>query len=553
MKIAKRIIAAVSAGTLAVLSLTGSLTHIRSDVTVNAAEKINYAKALQYSLYLYDANMCGKEVEKHSAMNWRKNCHTYDSTVSTPYGKMDLSGGFHDAGDHVKFGLPAAYSATMLGWSYYEFKDAFTKTGQKDHLKTITDHFCDYFRKCTVMNGTDVKAFCYQVGDGNTDHSSWQSPEKDKMSRPAFFATADSPATDVVAETAAALAMNYVNFGNKKDLTAAKALYKFAKNNKKSGHAEQSFYSGTSWLDDLALASVILYKATKDNAYLNDCGKWINDSNWAYTSTYPLCWDSVWPAVNALYAKEWDRVAQNVDATKSQQASGGYCAINDWGSARYNTASQMVGLVYDKHKNSNTYSGWAKGQMEYLFGSNSKNLCYMVGYDNKSVKYPHHRAASGYTGFPSQNRGKAYANVLVGALVGGPDKSGNYYDDPDQYTYTEVALDYNAAFVGALAGLYLKYGSGQKTDTKITGVKNINNNVQTSLPITKSYAAPADGRGDPNNDGKITVRDCALIARKLSIGQVNVIDSIRGDFNSDGKINVRDAAGIAKYLATGKK
>ena len=69
MKIAKRIIAAVSAGTLAVLSLTGSLTHIRSDVTVNAAEKINYAKALQYSIYLYDANMCGKEVEKHSAMN----------------------------------------------------------------------------------------------------------------------------------------------------------------------------------------------------------------------------------------------------------------------------------------------------------------------------------------------------------------------------------------------------------------------------------------------------------------------------------------------------
>ena len=552
MRIFSKLIAAVSAAALSMMSLTSG--HVNTMITASAAEKINYAKALQYSLYLYDANMCGKEVEKHSLLNWRKNCHTYDSSVSTPYGKMDLSGGFHDAGDHVKFGLPAAYSATMLGWSYYEFKDAFTKTGQADHLKTITNHFCDYFRKCTVMNGSDVKAFCYQVGDGNTDHASWQSPEKDKMARPAYFATASNPATDVVAETAAALAMNYVNFNNKNDLTYAKSLYKFAKNNNKSGHAEQSFYTGTSWLDDLALASIILYKATGDKGYQSDCAKWINDSNWAYTSTYPLCWDSVWPAVNSLYAKEWDRVAQNVDSTKSQTANGGYCAINDWGSARYNTASQMVGLVYDKHTKSSKYAGWAKGQMEYLFGSNSKKLCYMVGYDKNSVKYPHHRAASGYNGFPSQNQGKTYANVLIGALVGGPDKSGNYYDDPDKYTYTEVALDYNAAFVGALAGLYLKYGSGQKVDTKIVGAKTSGGSTQdTELKLSKTYPAPADGRGDPTNDGKISVRDCAFIARKLSQGLAGSIDSVRGDYNSDGKVNVRDAAAIAKFLATGKK
>lgn len=79
------------------------------------------------------------------------------------------------------------------------------------------------------MNGSSVQAFCYQVGDGDTDHAIWESPENQTIARPAYFATASNPCTDVVAETAAALAMNYINFKNSEDLTYAKALYEFAK------------------------------------------------------------------------------------------------------------------------------------------------------------------------------------------------------------------------------------------------------------------------------------------------------------------------------------
>jgi len=472
--------AAVSAAVAATALIAPTVVDVQQ---ADAAASINYAKALQYSLYLYDANMCGTEVGEKGLLKWRNDCHTYDSKVSTPYGTMDLSGGFHDAGDHVKFGLPGAYSATMLGWSYYEFKDAFTQTGQAGHLQTITDYFCDFYRRCIVMDGSNVKAFCYQVGDGDADHRSWQAPEKDTMDRPALFATSSNPCTDVVAETAAALAMNYVNFKNPDDLKYAKALYSFAKTNSKQNHSAAPFYSGSCYLDDLALASIILYKATNDSSYKADCGSWIQQSNWAYTTAQPICWDSVWPAANALYADEWNRVAENVDKNKSNTTSEGYYAHANWGSARYNAALQLEGLVYDKHNNSSSYTSWAKGQMEYLFGSNKNNQCYMVGYDSSSVKYPHHRAASGYTDFPSENRGKAYANVLVGALVGGPDNSGNYYDEPDKYEYTEVALDYNACFVGALAGLYLKYGSGQSVDSSVPGTKSGSTPVITTAPI----------------------------------------------------------------------
>lgn len=36
---------------------------------------------------------------------------------------MDLVGGYYDAGDNVKFGLPMAFTTTMLAWSVIEFGD----------------------------------------------------------------------------------------------------------------------------------------------------------------------------------------------------------------------------------------------------------------------------------------------------------------------------------------------------------------------------------------------------------------------------------------------
>ncbi|MBQ7046524.1 MAG: glycoside hydrolase family 9 protein [Oscillospiraceae bacterium] len=524
-KLLNRIKAAVTGIVVAATALV-PMTAVETQV-IEAASSVNYAKALQYSLYLYDANMCGGQVGETSQLNWRDDCHTYDSAVSTPYGTLDLSGGFHDAGDHVKFGLPGAYSATMLGWGYYEFKDAYTKTGQAGHLQTITDYFCDYFKRCTVMSGSSVQAFCYQVGDGDTDHAKWCSPESQTLARPAYFATSSNPCTDVVAETAAALAMNYINFGNSEDLTYAKALYAFAKSNNKANHQSQSYYTGTSYLDDLALASILLYKATNTSSYKSDCANWISQSNYAYTSDYPLCWDSVWPAVNAIYANEWNRVSANVDTNKNSfNTSGGYACRDNWGSARYNTATQLVGLVYDKYKNSSTYSAWAKGQMEYLFGNNSAGYCYMVGYDSNSVTEPHHRAASGYSNFPSENQGVPFKHVLVGALVGGPDSNDSYVDDVEQYKYTEVATDYNAAFVGALAGLYLKYGSGQSIASSVPGVDGGSTQPTTTtttpkVTTTTTTTIKTTTVSTSNNQGGTTTTTTAPSSEGSTVVNVN--------------------------------
>ncbi|KAM1224442.1 hypothetical protein ACFX2G_044297 [Malus domestica] len=37
--------------------------------------------------------------------------------------KLDLSKGMYDAGDHMKFGFPMAYIATVLSWAILEYGD----------------------------------------------------------------------------------------------------------------------------------------------------------------------------------------------------------------------------------------------------------------------------------------------------------------------------------------------------------------------------------------------------------------------------------------------
>ncbi len=270
MKLLKKLTAAA----LSFCTAASCLTFPASSPAVSAAGEladslandsgldIDFARALQYSIYFYDANMCGTEVDENNLYTWRGDCHTYDAKVELVAGIsddftgtnlsqefidkyrdildpdgdgcVDVAGGFHDAGDHVKFGMPENYSAATLGWGYYEFRDAYKKTGQDDHIETILRYFNDYLMKCTFRdNDGTVIAHCYQVGDGDIDHNYWNSPEVDEMGRPAFFLTAEKPQTDYVVSAAASLAINYLNFKDtdpeyaEKSLDYAQALWDF--------------------------------------------------------------------------------------------------------------------------------------------------------------------------------------------------------------------------------------------------------------------------------------------------------------------------------------
>lgn len=61
---------------------------------------------------------------------------------------MNLTGGYYDAGDNVKFGLPMAFSITLLAWNVVEFGDNLQYTGQLQNLLNNIRWGTDYLLRC---------------------------------------------------------------------------------------------------------------------------------------------------------------------------------------------------------------------------------------------------------------------------------------------------------------------------------------------------------------------------------------------------------------------
>ena len=551
-----------------------------AEETTNSVDS-NFAKALQMSLYFYDANKCGYGITDGN-LEWRGDCHVEDAKVPLkPMGEdfkgtnlsqefidknkdildpdgdgtIDVSGGMHDAGDCVKFCLPGSYAASTLGWGYYEFRDAYVDSGQQWHIEDILHWFNDYYLKCTYFdeNG-DILAFCYQVGEGNIDHNYWLTPELQNenlldYARPAYFATEETPASDMCAGVSASLAVNYLNFKDtepeyaKQSLETAIKMYDFAVKT----HTEEDdcvvtslgydggFYTSSYDYDELAWAAVWLYECTGNYDYIEDIirvdetvtgemgahpytgylKRIIKDTGNCWQNIWVHCWDTVWGGVFAKLApitntrRDWyifrwnleywagmrpadaenaefdvtvtghkyfglDDTLWNTSITADEIESlsevdgawlaktpAGFSMLNEYGSARYDTAAQLEALVDAKETGDYTFADWSKGQMEYIMGDNPMNRAYIVGYDlENGASHPHHRASHGSKTL-NMDEPADQTHVLWGALVGGPDSDDYHRDETKDYIYNEVAVDYNAGFVGACAGLYKYYGKAR--------------------------------------------------------------------------------------------
>jgi len=517
----KKMIAGVTSGM--VLSTMLVSYPVYAEPTVSP---FNYAEALQKSIYFYDANKCGPGISG-GKLEWRGDCHVEDCEVPlTPMtakktgtnmsqkfidankkfldadgnGTLDLRGGFHDAGDHVKFGLPQSYAISTLGWGFYEFRESYQKINEEDHMIDILKWGNDYLLRSTFLNEkNELVAFAYQVGEGNEDHNWWQPPElnvKSLVPRPVYFATTETPASDQCAGAAAAMTIHYLNFKDKepvyaaKFLTAAKALYEFSKKNRGLGYSG-GFYGSGFDDDEMSWAAVWLNIATGDQSYIEDIisvengvytgymGRIIKNTQNNWQNIWVHCWDTVWGGVFAKLApitnteRDWYIFRWNLeywsgiehqnktDTTFLAKTPAGFSMLNNYGSARYNSAAQLCAVVYSKYTDKMDVSEWSKSQMNYILGDNPLHRSYEVGYSDNYALHPHHRAAHGSKtlnmDIPEQHR-----HTLWGALVGGADGADEHNDETTDYVSNEVAVDYNAGFVGALAGLYKYYGEGQE-------------------------------------------------------------------------------------------
>ena len=455
----KKLTAVLSAGVLAVTGTVSAMSGMTVTADTADLQLDNYAKLLQYSLYFYDANMCGSAAE-NSAFSWRSACHTGDA----------VAGGFHDAGDAIKCGLTAGFTASTLGWVCYEYQDQFQQTGTMEHYQLIMNEFCDFFKASTTLSGDEVSSFVYEMGDDGKDHGTWYAPEKmwDRDSSETYSVT--DGASNVAAQYAAALAQNYIISGREEDLTYATALYNFAAKYRKMTY-EQSTYQDKDVQDDISWAAGWMYLATKQDDYLTENSKYTSSIN-EWTKDYCYANASLGAAIiNAEITGNWSYATSYIDGIVNSNQNQFY-VMNSWGSARHNTLMQTCALVVSHHKDESgkDYSEWAQKQMNYILGDNNANVCLVVGWNDVSATSPHHRAASNLTNSSDWHEYNSWdgdyassgGHILYGALCGGPTSSDftTYQKTAKDATSNEVALDYQVGLVGAAAGLYAAYGTG---------------------------------------------------------------------------------------------
>ena len=426
-----------------------------------------------------------------------------------------------------------------------EYYDAYEKSGQLTHLsqniKWATDYLLNAFANDTPGN----YVFYGQVSRGATDHEWWGAAEvvDREMERPAYKIDTNCPGTELAAETAAAMASASILFRKNGDHDYADLLVQKAERLFDFADKYRSVYSNcltealphyksfSGYEDELPWGAIWLHKAktAQGGEYY---GEYLDKAIIEYQLMekpydYTLITDDKSYGVYVLLAQETgeEEYKQRVEAwldfwtigyqgDRIKYTPGGLAFLAKWGSLCLAANTSFAGFVYsDWLKNqgeiekAQRYFDFAVSQINYILGDNPAKHSYMVGYGHNPPRNPHHRTAHGSwlnsMSDPVQNR-----NLLIGALVGGPDESDRWKDDRTDWVQNEVAIGYNAGMTGALARMYLEFGGEPLAEISFPSIeeqtiyveqKILGNNYKEtdiSLAIVNKSASPAQGLDD---------------------------------------------------------
>ncbi|EZA49343.1 hypothetical protein DMN91_000386 [Ooceraea biroi] len=455
---------------LLVILITSTTCEINSISTYDVKQAIengsDYAHVLELSLLFFEAQRSGK-LPKDNRIPWRGDSALNDRGSNGE----DLTGGYYDAGDFVKFGFTMAFTTTLLAWGAVSWPEAYKAAGQLDEIRKTVKWATDYFIKCHVSENV----FYGQVGDFSIDHAFWGRPEELNTSRPAYKIDAEHPGSDLAGETAAALAASSIIFRNVdpeysvKCLQHAKDLYKFADTHRGFYHTVipggQEFYESTGYGDELAWAAAWLFNATAEPKYLYDAIHHYQDFHLNERPTR-FFYNNKVAGVQVLLAQltgqsEYQNAVRafcDFSVRQQTRTPKGLLYIDKSGTLSHaaNVALICLAAADSEIGDSREYRQFAKEQIDYMLGAAGRS--YVVGYGKDPPKQPHHSAASCSNrpvpcGWPELDRNAPNPQILYGALVSGPDVADQFQDRRDDYIYTDVTLDYNAGFTSALAGL----------------------------------------------------------------------------------------------------
>lgn len=446
----------------------------------------NYPKAQHLSTYFLGAQRCGAND------SWiHGDCHLQDGDK---VGK-DLTGGWHDCGDYIKFHHTGPFAALTYLYGYDNFPESYVddyssansappSNGIPDILDEVKIE-TDYLIKC-VSNGT-----AYWQISNTKDHNSFSEPVTQSGestnngggSREVYSTTGGH--TNALANASSALTLMSIHYQSFNPsyatacLNAALEYYTIATNTLEATDDPDDFYGGTYGLaskdysDELGLACALLYRVTNDNSYL------VQAEN--HAASFSDIWDdfyygNVHPLlISELYQLTSKNSYLTTLATKVNGyslSSCGYYHSTNWGSLPFAGNAAFIASLYFKHSGNQAAYDFAKSNVDFILGTHGNistdapaNFSFLIGYNELGGGYPqhpHHAAAFGktsnaWTHFTneSNNPGSvSFAYELKGGLAGGPESEcSNFNDNIGNYISSEYCTYYAAGFLGALSSV----------------------------------------------------------------------------------------------------
>jgi len=434
------------------------------------------------------------------------------------YNGKQLDGGWYDAGDYIKFGMNLGYAVYCLLKGYDMFPNAYDDKYKWDHSSgadNIPDilnqvkYATDYLIKAVIDENTIV----LDVGIAQEEHQGLDAPIPNSSGRSGnqirLCSGADIPLT--YAACLALMSTLYRQFDASyadQCLEKAKVAFKFGKKKCDQGGDKNLFctpqlknneplydypkdeetheYILRSVNDRMVAAGVELYRATNDEdpVYKQYAQKTIVGVTncMGYSSIGPLASFETWRQGLTTSA---GALANNVGFLETKiKTDGKFKGVyqnSGWGTARdIGTAAFEFAMAYITSSTDNArtkYLDLVKKHISWVaFGSQS----YIVGFGNNSPKSIHYR--------PTRS-GPA------GGLVSGPDGDGNWQDNGENAQFCEVAIDYNAGIIGAVAFMraYENPGDAIKlskafTANKTTDIDFSSGDVTFSATFSKSVS-----------------------------------------------------------------
>ncbi|MEO7957098.1 MAG: glycoside hydrolase family 9 protein, partial [Fibrobacteria bacterium] len=392
-------------------------------------------------------------------------------------GGKDLSSGWYDAGDFVKFGLPFSFSVYCLLKGYdvfprgYDDITSWDYKGAPDNIPDILGEVkiaTDYMMKA-VVSSTQIVV---DVGNAVDDHKELSESGYSNSSRVSNRTVYTAGGADVAGLYAASLAL-MAQVYKKHDadyaascLAKAKEAFTYGVANKKLSTQQNNgeYYKTETFYDKLACGAVELYRATGEETYLTQAKAFqalvgqhfyvlgfadAGDISAFELKRLGIAAEGPWLSDVAF------TMSRVVTAASAPAMIKGAFINSDWGNAGKAANAGFSAALAFMVSGDSKYLDFARSQAHWVAGLAPFTQSYIVGFGNGSTA-PHHR----------NDVARLNGVRLKGGVVSGPRPSTPWdaakplsstwsYNgsDANNWQNNEVTIDYNAGMVGLVAFL----------------------------------------------------------------------------------------------------